>query len=235
MDENTKLLYDQYIGVGNTETPEQFIEAKSQMGDEAFSNYILSQIELKKKDDTQVTQENLFSEENVTDIPKSNAQNPQILGVPISSELDINNQQEQAIQSLQNQNFSELDVTSEPDSTASDSTTFNSGLPQQFYDELGKYHHYNPKTGVLSGKHTIVTEDEMNALFKRTDELEAKNKKISDYNQKLKNAEFLAGNLTEQEADKLFYEDKSVDDANKDQQIDQQKEKEEKRCTLLLL
>ena len=54
MDENTKSLYDLYIGAGHTETPEQFLDAKNQMGEEVFNTYINSQIELKKKDQTEI-------------------------------------------------------------------------------------------------------------------------------------------------------------------------------------
>ena len=53
MNEDLKLLYEQYKQAGNTETEEQFLEAKQQLGDEEFYNYVNSQIELKKKTNRQ--------------------------------------------------------------------------------------------------------------------------------------------------------------------------------------
>lgn len=50
MNEDLKLLYEQYKQAGNSETEEQFLEAKQQLGDEAFLNYVNTQIDLKKKD-----------------------------------------------------------------------------------------------------------------------------------------------------------------------------------------
>ena len=53
MNEDLKLLYEQYKQAGNSETEEQFLDAKEQLGEEKFLSFVNSQIDLKKKNQRQ--------------------------------------------------------------------------------------------------------------------------------------------------------------------------------------
>lgn len=54
MEQQLKVLYDQYIAAGNSETEDEFLDARLKLGEEAFNEYINSEIDSKKKVDTPI-------------------------------------------------------------------------------------------------------------------------------------------------------------------------------------
>lgn len=77
MSQELKQLFNQYKEAGNTESFDQFLQAKEELGDEVFYNYVNSQIDLKKKDQPSLT-ETSSPEISLSD----SGQNP-----PISQEI----------------------------------------------------------------------------------------------------------------------------------------------------
>ena len=187
MDENTKSLYDLYIGAGHTETPEQFLDAKNQMGEEVFNTYINSQIELKKKDQTEIIPIENFS------TPSIQETNQMILDNNLNQRFPELKQKEATIipQNLLEANSTESDSILVPNSTESDSISPEKYLPKQdgFFDLLGKYKNYNPNTGVFSGKKRIIPDEEIDRATKFYDDQKAKNEQIRKQN----SLNFLAG------------------------------------------
>ena len=224
MDETLKGLYDQYVGAGHTETAEQFLDAKNQMGDEAFYTFINSQIELKKKDDTQVTPENLHLGESVPPsrniVPETVTE--QIQGVPVQQ----NDQRflETATQPiLPQENSTESVSTSVAPFSESVSISPNRFLDSRgaernptFFDNLSQYKNYDPKTGVFSGKRRIIPQEEIDKATKFYDDQNARNTAIEKQNA----INFLAGKPDQEQ---VVFEDFSVDEAN---QIENQQKAE---------
>ena len=93
MNEDLKLLYEQYKQAGNSETEEQFLDAKEQLGEEKFLSFVNSQIDLKKKDQsTENGSQNLTtgtppSQTDLPTLPNPIPENE--FTVPMGSEQDL--------------------------------------------------------------------------------------------------------------------------------------------------
>ena len=210
MDENTKSLYDLYIGAGHTETPEQFLDAKNQMGEEVFNTYINSQIELKKKDQTEIIPIENFS------TPSIQETNQMISDNNLNQRFPELQQSEATIiqQNLLEANSTESDSILVPNSTESASISPEKYLPKQdgFFDLLGKYKNYDPNTGVFSGKKRIIPDEEIDRATKFYDDQNAKNEQIRKQN----SLNFLAGKPKD---DEVIYIDYSTDAINQEEKL----------------
>lgn len=114
-----KELYKAYQKAGNSETYEQFVDAKNQMGDEEFFNYVNDVIGLKKKESGDEVEPSA-SKDGEEHPPIA----PNILSTPISTKLEMNPAQQQILSQEQSQYDSSVsDTTAEPPSTASASAT----------------------------------------------------------------------------------------------------------------
>lgn len=136
MDKDLQELFNLYNAAGNNVTYNEFIDAKNQLGDVDFMNYVFGVINsdgsLKKKEDTNpglLSSQGLSTSNNGENInPISIGQNTQqeTLSAPIDSQLDLNQNQldqQNGVSNLVNSN-SELALTS-----GNNGTPFTTNLP----------------------------------------------------------------------------------------------------------
>lgn len=107
MNEQLNTLYEQYKLAGNTETQEQFLEARDLLGEEKFLSFVNSQIEEKKKDNPN---QNLA-------IGNPQSEMDLTTSVPISQDLDLNEAQIQAMNQVENPTLQSSDTPQQQDST----------------------------------------------------------------------------------------------------------------------
>lgn len=126
MEQELKNLYDQYIAAGNSETEDEFLDARLKLGEEAFNEYINSEIASKKKVDTPILDQSIVTDdltETQTDPILTNNAVPSILSTPISNDLQLNQQQVDVLNQQQPQNSTDSVSISAAPLLESDSTS----------------------------------------------------------------------------------------------------------------
>lgn len=96
MNEELQSLYNEYIAAGNSETPDQFLEARTLMGEQAFTDYVNTAIAEKKKVETtgepiapsQITDQLSGQPINQVDPRFEETENPQVMPAENSTASD---------------------------------------------------------------------------------------------------------------------------------------------------